>query len=260
MSRLSSELAYHTLVAARFFERDRPTDSYRIKMRDGLILDDGTHHKKGEYLSQDTAMTFVAAVIDRQSTQERKAMMDEVAARAAKTIPPSQPGPDQINNSSVDVQLQGNDEPDDDDDDSSSSDSSNQTSNESASTLSQAGGIRQRSRAVRSPPKPNTLCPKTRRGPMRSPVDLHGASWNLRVEQRDNHSRSPEESKPLTIPLTFFDARVSPAGVKLGLVTERLIPFKYSAKHLYPHKQLTWSVYNEIIQDLTTSQSHTDSP
>ena len=83
MSRLSSELAYHTLVAARFFVRDRPTDSYRIKMRDGLILDDGTHHRKGEYLSQDTAMTFVAAVIDRQSAQERKAMMDEVAAGAA---------------------------------------------------------------------------------------------------------------------------------------------------------------------------------
>jgi hypothetical protein len=38
-------------------------------MRDGLILDDGTHRKKGDYLSQETAMTFVAAVIDRQSAQ-----------------------------------------------------------------------------------------------------------------------------------------------------------------------------------------------
>ena len=255
MSRLSSELAYHTLVAARFFVGDGPEDLYRVKMRDGLILDDGTHHKKGDYLSQETAMTFVAAVIDRQSAQERKAMIDEAAARDAKTTFPSQPGSDQINNSSVDVPLQESNDPDDDGDDSSSSDSSNQTSNESASTLSQAGGTRRRSRAVRTPPKPVTLCPKTRRGPMRSPVDLHGASWNLRVEQRDNHSRSPEESKPLTIPLTFFDARVSPAGVKLGLVTERLIPFKYSAKHLYPHKQLTWSVYNEIIQDLVAHWS-----
>ena len=109
MSRLSSELAYHTLVAARFFERDRPTDSYRIKMRDGLILDDGTHHKKGEYLSQDTAMTFVAAVIDRQSTSEREAAMNEVVARAAKTSSPSPPGPDlTTNNSSVDARMQGN--------------------------------------------------------------------------------------------------------------------------------------------------------
>ena len=62
MSRLSLELAYHTLVAARFFVRDRPTNSYRIKMRDGLILDDGTHHRKGEYLSEETATTFVTAV------------------------------------------------------------------------------------------------------------------------------------------------------------------------------------------------------
>ena len=80
MSRLSSELAYHTLVAARFFVGDGPEDLYRVKMRDGLILDDGTHHKKGDYLSQETAMTFVAAVIDRQSAQERKAMIDEAAS------------------------------------------------------------------------------------------------------------------------------------------------------------------------------------
>ena len=44
-------------------------------------------------------------------------------------------------------------------------------------------------------------------------------------------------------------------GVKLGRVTERLIPFRYSAKHPYPHKQLTWSVYNEVIQDLVAHWS-----
>ena len=96
MSRLSLELAYHTLVAASFFVRDRPTNSYRIKMRDGLILDDGTHHRKGECLSEETATTFVTAVIDRQSTSEREATMNEVAARAAKTSSPSPPGPDPI--------------------------------------------------------------------------------------------------------------------------------------------------------------------
>ncbi len=125
MSRLSSELAYHTLVAARFFVRDRPTNSYRIKMRDGLILDDGTHHRKGEYLSEETATTFVTAVIDRQSTSEREAAMNEVAARAAKTSSPSPPGPDRMtNNSSVDARMQGNSDDPSGDDDSSSSDSS----------------------------------------------------------------------------------------------------------------------------------------
>ena len=108
MSRLSLELAYHTLVAARFFVRDRESNSYRVRMRDGLVLDDGTHHKKGEYLSEETATTFVTAVIDRQSASEREAAMNEVAARAAKTSSPSPPGPDLTNNSSVDARMQGN--------------------------------------------------------------------------------------------------------------------------------------------------------
>lgn len=47
-------------------------------MRDGLIFDDGTHHKKGDYLSQETAMTFVAAVIDQQSAQERRAITIDI--------------------------------------------------------------------------------------------------------------------------------------------------------------------------------------
>jgi hypothetical protein len=90
---------------------------------------------------------------------------------------------------------------------------------------------------------------------MPSPIAIHGPAWNLRDEQRSNHSHLPEEAKPLTIPLSFFDARVNKTGVKLGRVTERLIPFKYSAKHLYPHKELTWAVYNEIIQDLVAHWS-----
>ena len=201
-------------------------------------------------------MTFVAAVIERQPASERDAAMNENTARAAKTSSPSPPRPDLMNNSSTDAQMPGDsDDPSDDSDDSTSNSSHNQTSQESASTRSSVCSVRSHASAGPAQPKPNTLNPKTRRGPMPSPIDLHGPAWNLRVEQRNNHSLLPEESKPLTIPLSFFDARVSRTGVKLGRVTERLIPFKYSSKHLYPHKELTWSVYNEIIQDLVAHWS-----
>ena len=78
MARLSAELAYHEQVAARFFVRNRESSTYRIKLRDGLLLDDGTHYKKGSYLSEGTAMTFVAAVIERQPASERDAAMASI--------------------------------------------------------------------------------------------------------------------------------------------------------------------------------------
>ena len=117
MSRLSWELAYHTRVAARFFVRDRESNTYCIRLRDGLVLDDGTHYKKGAYLSERTATTFVAAVIERQPASERDAAMNEIAARAAKTSSPSPPGPDPMINSSVDARRPGgSDDPSDDSD------------------------------------------------------------------------------------------------------------------------------------------------
>jgi hypothetical protein len=48
---------------------------------------------------------------------------------------------------------------------------------------------------------------------MLSPIAIHGPAWNLRDEQRSNHSHLPDEAKPLTIPLSFFDARVNKTGV-----------------------------------------------
>jgi hypothetical protein len=99
-------------------------------------------------------------------------------------------------------------------------------------------------------PKSKTTDPKTRRGPMPSPIAIYGASWNLRDEQRSNNTRLPVDAKPLTISLSFFAERVSKSSVKLGRVTERLISYKYSQKNLYPHKMLTVRVYREITQDL----------
>jgi hypothetical protein len=229
---------------------------YSVKKRDGLMFDSGTHYKKGAYVSEDNAMTFVSAVIERQPAAEWDAATARLASREGKTFSPSPPRTDQIINSSKDALVP--DVPGDpgyDSDGSTSSSSHNQTSRESSSTHSSGYSVRSRTDLRPGQPEPNTLDPRTRRGPMPSPIAVHGPAWNLRDEQRSNHSQLPEDAKPLTIPLSFFDARVNKTGVKLGRVTERLIPFKYSAKQLYPHKELTWAVYNEIIQDLVAHWS-----
>jgi hypothetical protein len=56
MARLSAEHAYSERVAARFFTRQRESNTYRVKQRDGLIFDNGTHYKKGAYLSENSAI------------------------------------------------------------------------------------------------------------------------------------------------------------------------------------------------------------
>ena len=214
MVRLSAEHAYHERVAARYFTHDPGSNTYCVRKRDGLIFDNGTRYKKGAYVSEDSVMTFTAAVIERQPTAERDAATAKLKPRDAKTSSPSQPRSDQMINSSKDARMPGAPgDPGDESDGSTSNSSHNQTSQESASTRSSGCSVRSHTSVGPAQPKPTTLNPKTRRGPMPSPIAIHGPAWNLRDEQRSNHSHLPDEAKPLTIPLSFFDARVNKTGV-----------------------------------------------
>ena len=136
---------------------------HRIKQRDGLIFDNGTHYKKGAYLSENSAMTFVAAVIERQPASERDAAMAEHITRAAKTSSPSPPRPDQMINSSKDARMPGAPgDPGDESDGSTSNSSHNQTSQESASTRSSGCSVRSHTSVGPAQPKPTTLNPMSR--------------------------------------------------------------------------------------------------
>ena len=127
MARLSAEHAYSERVAARFFTRHLGSNTYRVRKRDGLIFDNGTHYKKGAYLSEDSAMTFIAAVIERQPASERDAAMARLFTREARTSSPSPPRTNHTTKSSKDAQVPGAPgDPDDESDGSTSNSSHNQ--------------------------------------------------------------------------------------------------------------------------------------
>ena len=63
MARLSAEHAYSERVAARFFTRHLGSNTYRVRKRDGLIFDNGTHYKKRAYLLEVSRDIIYQAII-----------------------------------------------------------------------------------------------------------------------------------------------------------------------------------------------------
>ena len=164
MIRLSADHAYSKQVTARFFVHHSESNMYSVKKINGLTFDSGAHVKKGTFVSEDEAMTFVSAVIARQPTAERDAATARLASREGKTCVPSPPRTDPIINSSKDPlvpDVPG--DPDDDSDGSTSNSSSKHTSRESVSTHSSVYSTRSRKDLRPGQSKPNTTDPKTRR-------------------------------------------------------------------------------------------------